>query len=242
MKLKYIFGPVNSRRLGKSLGIDLIPYKTCPLDCIYCECGQTNKLTLERREYVPTDKLIMELDKYLSKEPDLDYISFAGSGEPTLDKNIGKVIKFIKDKYPKYQLALITNAVLLKDNKVIDEIKDVDLIIPSLDAVSETVFRKINRPIDKVKASDIITGLKQLRTKYQGKIFLEIFIIPGINDNIEELELFIKAIDSIKPEKIQLNRLDRPGTEKWVKSAAKEELATIAEYISRNLDINIEIL
>ncbi len=241
MKLKYIFGPVLSRRLGKSLGIDLIPYKTCPLDCIYCECGKTDNLTIERKEYVPTEEVIEELDGYLKNQPDIDYITFAGSGEPTLHKEISKIIDFIKSNYPEYKIALITNAILFPDSSVIEEIKKVDLIIPSLDAISQSVFEKINRPASNIKSSDIIKGLKNLRKEYNGELWLEIFIVPGINDTADELQLFRDTIEVISPDKIQINSLDRPGTEDWVNKSKKSELSKIRAFLKNN-NQNIETL
>ncbi|ACL69859.1 radical SAM protein [Halothermothrix orenii] len=237
MKLKYIFGPVLSRRLGKSLGIDLIPFKTCSLDCVYCECGKTDKLTLERKEYVPTEEVINELKKYLYNRPKLDYITFSGSGEPTLHKGIGEIISFLKDNYPEYKVALLTNSTLLYRNQVISEIKGCDLIVPSLDAVSEEIFQKINRPVSGLNAELIVKGLINLRKNYNGKMWLEIFIIPDLNDNKKELMLFKEAINRIKPDKIQLNVLDRPGTENWVKRIPEERLMEIAEYLGDNVEV-----
>lgn len=242
MRLKYIFGPVLSRRLGKSLGIDLIPFKTCPFDCIYCECGKTNCLTLERKEYTATSEVIAEIDGYLKYKPDLDYITFAGSGEPLLHKGIGRIIKFIKDKYPQYKIAVITNSVFFKDIKIIDSIIDANLIIPSLDAVSQEIFEVINRPAKHIKVHEIIKGLKILNSIYTGEIWLEIFIIPGINDMEEELSKFNKVITEISPDKIQLNTIDRPGTEEWISKVEKNKLRNIAEKIKGDSSIEIEIL
>ena len=242
MKSKYIFGPVLSRRLGKSLGINLVPYKTCPFDCIYCECGKTNNLTLERKEYVTTDKVIEALDGYLKHKPELDYITFAGSGEPTLHNNISQIIKFIKNNYHEYKVALITNGIFFKDKKIVEEVSKVDLIIPSLDAVTQKVFKKINRPLAGIKADDITKGLENLRKGYKGELWLEIFIIPGINDIEEELYLFLDIINKINPEKVQINSTDRPGTENWVKGLEREQVVKIIKYLKNNTSIDIEIL
>ena len=142
MKFKHLFGPVPSRRLGVSLGIDLVPYKTCTLDCVYCECGKTTNLTLERREYVPTDEILSELNEYLKNSPDPDYITFSGSGEPTLHCGIGEIINFLKQNYQEYKVAVLTNGTLLYRKEVRDEVKNADLIIPSIDCVSGEVFKK----------------------------------------------------------------------------------------------------
>jgi wyosine [tRNA(Phe)-imidazoG37] synthetase (radical SAM superfamily) len=237
MKLKHIFGPVISRRLGKSLGIDLIPFKTCSLDCIYCECGKTNNLTIRRAEYVPTEEVIQELDNYLSTSPDLDYVTFSGSGEPTLHSGIGKIISFLKTNYPDYRIALLTNSTLLSDKDLLEEIKDLDLIIPSLDAVLEKTFSKINRPIASISVEDIINPLINLRDTFQGLIWLEIFIIPGVNDSREEIDKFKEIIKKINPDKIQLNSLDRPGTENWIKKANQSRLEEIARKLGDKVEI-----
>lgn len=238
LKLKHIFGPVLSRRLGNSLGVDLIPFKTCSMDCIYCECGKTTNLTTKRDEYVSTAEVIKELGKYLNSAPELDYITFAGTGEPTLHSGIGAIVDFLKEKYSQYRIALLTNSALLTDKQLVEEIKNIDLIIPSLDAVSEKVFNKINRPAKNIKVNDIINGIISLKKEYRGKLWLEIFIVPGINDTERELIRFNKVLDNINPEKVQLNSLDRPGTEKWIKHAAKSKL----NYIASTLNAEVEII
>ncbi len=237
MKLKHIFGPVISRRLGKSLGIDLVPFKTCSLDCIYCECGKTNNLTTERAEYVPTEEVIQELDNYLSTSPDLDYVTFSGSGEPTLHSGIGKIISFLKTNYPDYRIALLTNSTLLGNKDLLEEIKEVDLIIPSLDAVLEKTFKKINRPLTSLTVEDIIKPLINLKNNIKGLIWLEIFIIPGINDSREEITKFKEIIEKMNPDKIQLNSLDRPGTETWIKKAKHFSLEEIAQKLGDKVEI-----
>ena len=130
---KYVFGPVNSRRLGRSLGVDLVPLKTCPLDCVYCEAKATTDLTMERKEYVPVDTVLAELDETLKSFPELDYVTFSGSGEPTLNSRIGDVVKFVKSRYPQYKICLLTNGLLLGDRQLQQDIAEVDLLIPSLD-------------------------------------------------------------------------------------------------------------
>lgn len=243
MKLRYIFGPILSRRLGVSLGIDLIPYKTCSLDCVYCECGKTTQLINKREEFIASEEVINELNGYLKANPKLDYITFAGSGEPTLYKDIGKIIRFIKNKYPQYKIALITNSTLLKQEDLLNDIKEIDLLIPSLDAVSEIAFKKINRPSINISVDDILEGIMNLRKYYKGKVWLEIFIVPGINDNEEEINNFIKIIKKIKVEKVQLNTLDRAGTEKWVDNLCRKDLEEIARRFKENIfDAKIEIL
>lgn len=230
MKYKHLFGPVLSRRLGFSLGIDLIPYKVCSLNCVYCEVGKTTDLTLERKNYINIAPILKELDTFLATNPKLDHITFSGGGEPTLHSQIGEVISYIKTKYPQYKLALITNSSLLWDEQLRNDIKDVDLILPSLDAVSPEVFYQINRHVENLKAQQIIQGLIEFKKIFHGEMFLEIFIIEGINDSEAELTLLKNACLEIKPDLIQLNTLDRPGTEHWVKACSVETLQRIQEF------------
>jgi len=221
MKNKYLFGPVPSRRLGMSLGVDLVPYKTCTLDCVYCECGETTALTLERKEFVPTDQVLSELDAYLSTNPELDYITFSGAGEPTLHSRIGDVVAFVKDNYPMYKMCLLTNATLLGDADVIEAIKDVDLIIPSLDAVKHDDFIKVNRPSEMLDVAQFVEDLVVFCNDTKSVVWLEIFIVPGCNDSVESVRCFKDVVGRIKPDKIQLNTLDRPGAVDWVEAPSQ---------------------
>ncbi|MBI9039279.1 MAG: radical SAM protein [Bacteroidales bacterium] len=236
---KHIFGPVPSRRLGMSLGLDLVPHKVCSLNCIYCECGKTNNLTVERKEYVSYEEVCEELDHYFSNNPDPDYITFSGSGEPTLNSRIGDILKFIKNKKPDIPVALLTNGTLFSDKKVIEEILIADLILPSLDAASEIAFKKINRPESSIKIDKYINGLIDFRKEYKGKIWLEVLLIPGYNDDAEDLKLLKTAIEKINPDKIQLNTLDRPGVIDNIYAFSKQGLQEIADFLAFE---NIEII
>lgn len=236
---KYLFGPVPSRRLGISLGIDLMPHKICPLNCVYCECGQTTKLTTVRKEYVPVDWVIKELTHFLINNPAPNYITFSGSGEPTLNSGIGKILDFIKEKYPEIPVAVLTNGTLFFNKKVRNEIMKADLVLPSLDAATDNVFRKINRPPKTITIESCIDGLVDLRNEYSGKIYLEIFILSGYNNHSEELDELKKAILRINPDLVQLNTLDRPGTVPGLGAATKSELQSIIDYWNLK---NVEII
>ncbi|MBW1671460.1 MAG: radical SAM protein [Deltaproteobacteria bacterium] len=236
---KYLFGPVPSRRLGMSLGIDLIPHKICSLNCIYCECGPTTKLTLERKEYVPYDDVVKELDNYFSNNPNPDYITFSGSGEPTLNSRIGDVLEFIKLKKPDIPVAVLTNGTLFYQKQLRAELFNADLVLPSLDAASEMSFRRINRPHHSLNIQEYIQGLQDFRKEYKGQIWLEVLIIPGYNDSNSDLKLLKQAFDKIQPEIIQLNTLDRPGAVSDIRTATRTELQQIVDYWQ--LD-NVEII
>ncbi|WP_016776804.1 radical SAM protein [Anaerophaga thermohalophila] len=228
---RFIFGPVPSRRLGMSLGIDLVPRKVCSLDCVYCEVGLTTKLTTERMEYVPYQKVINELTSYLENHPAPDFITFSGYGEPTLNSRIGDVLKFIKENYPDLKVAVLTNGTLFSDKKVREELMDADVVLPSLDAATNSTFKKLNRPEKHLSVDDHINGLIQFRKEFKGKIWLEIFILPGYNDNAEELEALKNAIEKIQPHRVQLNTLDRPGAIEGLRAASNEELENIREKL-----------
>ncbi len=236
---KFLFGPVPSRRLGMSLGVDLIPKKVCSLDCVYCEVGKTTKLTLKRKEYVKFNKVKEELTHYFNNNPDPDYITFSGSGEPTLNLLIGETLQFIKKSKPNIPIAVLTNGTLLYDKDVRDSIIDADVVLPSLDAATEEVFQKINRPPKNLSIEKYIQGLVDFRKEFKGKIWLEIFILPNYNNSKNELTELKKAILRIKPDSVQLNTLDRPGTVSNLKGATKDELIEISDFW--NLD-NVEII
>ncbi len=231
MKYQHIFGPVASRRLGISLGVDLVVHKVCSLDCVYCECGATTHLTCDRKDYVPFDRVKAELDHYWAHNDDPDYITFSGSGEPTLNREMGRVIDYIKETHPGIRVALLTNATLLTDPGLRRELARVDLLVPSLDAVSKGAFRKINRPCKTLDPKDVARGIKAMAKDFSGEIWLEIFILPGVNDTQEELDLLKAEILGIQPQRVQLNTLDRPGTLSHIRPATREELEDIMAYL-----------
>ncbi|MDD4618907.1 MAG: radical SAM protein [Bacteroidales bacterium] len=236
---KYLFGPVPSRRLGISLGVDLVPKKVCSLDCVYCEVGKTTKLTTDRKEYIPLSKIEAELEHFFGNNQDPDYITFSGSGEPTLNSQIGNVLQFIKKKKPNIPVAVLTNGTLLYNQDVTKEILDADLVLPSLDAASQSVFQKINRPHPLLSATKCIEGLVSFRNIYKGKIWLEVFILPGYNNTPHELDALKEAILKINPDRVQLNTLDRPGTVTDIRSATHQEL----QYVMDRWGLpNVEII
>ncbi len=235
----HLFGPVPSRRLGMSLGVDLIPYKVCTLNCVYCECGRTTDLTLERKEYVKVNEVKKELIHFFKNNPSPDYITFSGAGEPTLNSGIGTVIDFIKEKWPEISLAVLTNGTLLKDEQLRKELLKSDVVLPSLDAALESDFLRIDRPDHDLSLQDYIAGLVNFRKEFKGHLWLEVLILPGYNDDIENLTLLKKAFLKIKPDRIQINTLDRPGTMESLRPANKLELDSIKDFW--DLD-NVEII
>lgn len=232
--MNYLFGPVASRRLGLSLGVDLIPPKTCPLDCIYCEVGRTTVKTLARREYIPAAAIIAELTAYFAgcqEEP--DYVTLAGSGEPTLNSGLGRIIAHLK-QLSRVPVAVLTNGVLLADPQVRREISQADVILPSLDAVTPALFQKINRPVAGVTVETLIAGLKALRQEYPGQIWLEILLLKGLNDTPAELARLRAVVQDIHPDEIHLNTAVRPVVEEYALAVSPEVLAAAAAYLGEN--------
>ena len=212
MTRQYVFGPIASRRLGVSLGIDLVKPKTCSLDCVYCEARATTLLTTERREYVPVDQVLDELDRTLAARPKLDWITFSGSGEPTLNSGIGRVVDHLKSRYPQYRVCLLTNATLLGDPKLREEIADVDLVVPSLDGSDPAEFAAVNRPAPDVSFSGLVDAITSFSHATRSQVKLELFIVPGVNDSDASIARFVELIKPMRLDLVWLNTLDRPGT------------------------------
>jgi len=236
--MKYLFGPVPSRRLGLSLGVDLVPCKVCSFDCLYCELGRTTSHTSERREYVPTMEVLDELRHYFREvgESSCDYVTLSGSGEPTLHSNLADIVLGIKDITSR-PLALLTNSSLMDDPAVRRAVQQVDVILPSLDAATPEVFKCLNRPVDQVHINSILTGLSALRQDFKGEIWLEILFCRGINDSESELEALTKALRNLQPDKIQLNTVVRPGAYQEAQSVSLEFLRQVQERWGKRAEI-----
>lgn len=231
MGFSHLFGPVSSRRLGRSLGVDLVPYKVCSFDCVYCEVGPTTFKTTIRQDFFPPSEVEEELERFLAASPALDYITLSGSGEPTLSLSLGRVVTFIKNRFPSYPLAVLTNGSLLGDKEVQQELLPADVVLPTLCTVNEETFRRIHRPSPGLTITRIVQGLREFRRIYQGEIWLEVFLIPGVNMDQDHLLALGDEIRRIGPDRVQLNTLDRPGTEPWVRPASREELDGAARVL-----------
>ena len=218
---KHVFGPVPSRRLGVSLGVDLVVSKSCNLNCIFCECGATKKIQLERQRFKNMNEILNEIQSVL-KDIKPDYITFSGSGEPTLSLDLGNISKAIKEelKY-KGKICLITNSLLLADKQVTKELEYIDLIVPTLNTLNQDIFEKIVRPDYRTSVDEIRKGFINLNnSNYKGKIWIEIFILENINDSNEnfiEIANFLNS-ENIRYDKIQLNTIDRVGAERDLKA------------------------
>lgn len=234
---KYLYGPVPSRRLGRSLGIDLVPHKICTYDCIYCQIGKTTQKTLDRREYVPIKEILGEVERFLKEETSsIDYLSLTGSGEPTLHSKIGSIIQGIK-KITSIPVAVITNGSLLYLEEVRKDLTNADVILPSLDSVSSEVFSEVNRPAAGFSVERMVEGLVQFRKIYKGQIWLEILFCRGINDSQSELTLMKEAVNRIQPDKIHLNTVVRPPSEKGILPLDEKEMEEIRDFFGEKAEI-----
>ncbi len=235
----HIYGPVPSRRLGFSLGIDIIPLKTCTLDCIYCQLGPTAHKALQRTEYFSPSEILAQIKEKLASGQRIDTITFSGSGEPTLNKILGKLIKEIK-KITRIPVAVLTNSTLFTDKTVRNTLMAADLVIPSLDAATQEVFLQTNRPCSPLDIEDIIEGLKVFRREFKGSIWLEVMLVKGVNDSPVHIQKLQEAASRIKPDKIQLNTVVRPPAEKFAHPLSLEEMEKIRKAFGKNCEIIAE--
>ena len=242
---KHVFGPVPSRRLGVSLGVDLVVSKSCNLNCIFCECGATKKIQLERQRFKDMNEILNEIQSVL-KDIKPDYITFSGSGEPTLSLDLGNISKAIKkDLIDKGKICLITNSLLLANEQVTKELEYIDLIVPTLNTLKQDIFEKIVRPDYRTSVDEIKKGFINLNnSNYKGKIWIEIFILENINDSEEnfiEIADFLNS-ENIRYDKIQLNTIDRVGAERDLKAISFDKILKAKRILEENGLHNIEII
>jgi wyosine [tRNA(Phe)-imidazoG37] synthetase (radical SAM superfamily) len=233
---KYTFGPVPSRRLGLSLGVDVIPKKLCSLDCIYCEVGVTDKRGLARKEYLPANEILAEVKEVIAEYPNLDHITISGSGEPTLNSKIGDIICGIK-QMTSVPVAVLTNGTLLDDPVVRRDLMDADIVSPSMDAVTPEVFEKVDRPNPKLRIDNIIDGIRKFRQEYRGRMWMEILFVAGINDQDDEVYKMKQVIDEIQPEKVHLNTVVRPPAYSFAQPTSQERLKEIQKILGDRSEI-----
>ncbi len=237
--MKYIYGPVRSRRLGNSLGISTVPYKVCPFDCVYCQLNKTLTKTDKRRRYVEERVLLAELRdfwRHKPKETHIDCVTFSGSGEPTLHTGLGRLIRDAK-KITGCPVVVLTNGALLTDERVRRDLKDADIVVPSLDAVTQEVFENIDRPLPGLRMEEIIEAMVRFREEFTGAIWVEVMLVRGINDDAAALKEMKKVIDRIRPEKVQLNSPVRPPAHRWVKPATRAALREACRILGASCEI-----
>ena len=240
LKTKRVFGPVLSKRLGNSLGIDVIPHKTCSYNCIYCQLGSEENTITDLTNYYSVDEIIYELKEALLNNKNIDYITFTGSGEPTLYKDLKKLIYEIK-QITDIPVCIITNGSLLYKQEMRSNLLLADLIIPSLDAGNEETFKLIDNPNKEIDFDKMVEGLIEFKKVFKGEYWLEIFLLKDINDNEDELDDIIKIVKKIKPDRIQLITATRRVANEKAKALTDEELKKIRKYFNSKCDIEIDI-
>lgn len=240
LKTKRVFGPVLSKRLGNSLGIDVIPHKTCSYNCIYCQLGSEENTITDLTNYYSVDEIIYELKEALLNNKNIDYITFTGSGEPTLYKDLKKLIYEIK-QITDIPVCIITNGSLLYKQEMRSNLLLADLIIPSLDAGNEETFKLIDNPNKEIDFDKMVEGLIEFKKIFKGEYWLEIFLLKDINDNEDELDDIIKIVKKIKPDRIQLITATRRVANEKAKALSDEELKKIKKYFNSKCDIEIDI-
>jgi len=234
--MKYLFGPVPSRRLGLSLGVDLIPPKTCSYDCLYCQIGKTTCKAIEPAAYVPAEAVLAELNETLAKVKP-DYVTFSGSGEPTLHVGLGRLIAYVKERTGA-KVAVLTNGSLLYRPEVRERLLKADVVMPTLSTVREETFRAIHQPHEDLNVAGLVEGLKSLRKSFRGQLFIEVMLLAGFNDRDEEIERLGQVILEIAPDRVQLNTVVRPPADAKAIPLDRKKL----EYIKRVFGESAEII
>jgi wyosine [tRNA(Phe)-imidazoG37] synthetase (radical SAM superfamily) len=232
----HVFGPVPSRRLGRSLGVDLTPRKVCSFDCIYCQVGRTTRKTTEREQFTAAADIVAEVRQKLKTVPRPDFITLSGSGEPTLHAGIGQIIDGVK-QITDVPVAVMTNGSLFYDPEVRRACLHADLILPTLDAGDEETFQAINRPAAGLTLARVAEGLETLRREYRGQIWLEVFLVEGVNSSPEQVRKIGAIAERIQPDRIQLNTAVRPTAEPDVKALSEAALTELAKLLGPKAEV-----
>ena len=238
--MKYIFGPVPSRRLGLSLGVDLLPSKTCNMNCIYCELGRGDGPVCRIREYTPFQEIKEEIRRVsLENREGFDCLTLTASGEPTLHSRLGDLIEFAGDTCGK-PVVVLTNAGLLGRDEIRHALRRADFVLPSLDAATPDTFRKINRPHPCVSLEEVIRGLSTLQQEMEGEMWLEMLFVRGINDSDEEVKALGRAVSRIQPDRVQLNTVVRPPAEDFARPVARRRMQEIRAELGEKAEIIVD--
>ncbi|MGZ5423152.1 MAG: radical SAM protein [Candidatus Aminicenantales bacterium] len=233
---RFVYGPVASRRLGFSLGVDIIPFKTCTLDCVYCQLGSTGKTTVRRGSWFPPDQILAQIKAAVDSGQRIDVITFSGSGEPTLSRDIGRLIRAIK-RMTRIPVAVLTNATLLTRKSVRRELAAADIVVPSLDAVPGALFRRINRPHASLDNRRIIEGLARFRDEFRGELRLEIMLVKGVNDSPAHIRALKTAVARIRPDRIELNTVVRPPADRSARPLSAASMAKIQAQLGPKAEV-----
>jgi wyosine [tRNA(Phe)-imidazoG37] synthetase (radical SAM superfamily) len=236
--MKYIYGPVPSRRLGISLGVSPIPKKTCNYSCIYCQLGRTDNMTNTRKMFFPVEDILAEFDEFLESKAKFDVVTIVGEGEPTLYLGLGELIREIQKRTDK-PVAVITNGALFYDPDLRRELYGADIVLPTLDAYDEASFRKISRPHGTITFAMVDEGLKEFSKEYEGQLWIELMLMEGINDDDESLKKYSEALKKLRYDKLYINTPVRPPAESYVKALSHEKMNHVVDVLG---GISIDLL
>ena len=236
---KYLFGPVPSRRFGRSLGVDLTPYKTCTLDCVFCQLGRTTKKVITRQEYIPIDGVLAELGEWLKKGGKADYITLSGSGEPTLHSRFGEVLEFIRSKSA-IPAVLLTNGTMLQFREVRDAAACANVVKVSLSAWDQASYRWVNRPHPQLQFDQLIEGQRTFRALFKGQLWMEVFLVGGINSMPDDVRKIAAIAEEIGPDRIHLNTVVRPPAEDFATALSKKQMEVLVNLFQPTAEIIAE--
>ncbi|RLF10547.1 MAG: radical SAM protein [Thermoprotei archaeon] len=242
MSSSLVFGPVKSRRLGSSLGVNNIPYKFCTYSCVYCQLGATRSLTTQRRSFYKPEEIVRQVEEFLRKaQVKVDYVSFVPDGEPTLDVNLKIEIEMLKERVGK-PIAVLTNSSLLWIEDVRSSLYEADFVSIKVDSVSEDVWRRVNRPHSSLKLERILEGILEFSRSYRGKLVTETMLVQGLNDSEESLRYTAGFIAQVKPSVAYISIPVRPPAEKWIKSPSDSSLVAAYSIFKETVDAQVELL
>jgi len=230
-KYHYLYGPVPSRRLGQSLGVSPIPPKTCNYSCVYCQIGRTTHFTNVRQDFFPKEEILNEIKTFIKSSVSFDYITFVGEGEPTLCKSLGWLIRETK-KLTDKPIAVITNGALLYDPETRNDLLAADVILPTLDATTQELFKKINRPVKQLLIDKIIQGMMDFRSEFKGQIWMEVMLVKGLNDDSESISKIRNVLEKLNCDRVYVNVPIRPPAENWVKISDKNRVIEICKELN----------
>jgi len=235
---RYVYGPVFSRRLGRSLGVDLVPFKVCTYDCIYCQLGRTTHHTVARWDYVSVRAVLAEVEAALATGPAPDVIGLAGSGEPTLNRRLGEIIAKIKERTA-VPVAVLTNGSLLSQAWVRADLARADIVLPSLDAADADQFQLVNRPHRALHFETMVQGLAEFTRSFHGEVWLECLLLAGLTDDSDTVTRLARWVERIGPARVQLSTLARPGTEARARAVPRQRLV---EHTRRFGSAQVEVV
>ena len=234
----FVYGPVPSRRLGFSLGVDILPFKTCTLDCVYCQLGPSSRTTARRRAFFDPRAVLRQVRKAVASGARIDHITFSGSGEPTLNRSLGEIIRGIK-RETQIPVVVLTNGTLLHRRDVRRDLREADVVVPNLDAATPGLFARVNRPDKAIRLDRMLEGLSAFRREFKGEIWLEVMLVAGVNDSPAHVRKLRKIIDAVGADKVQLNTVVRPPAEKTARPLSESRMKAICRALGPTCEVAV---